>query len=71
MFGEFGFATHVMGADGCVVHSGDDPGAAWCADSGGGECVGVADAFCCQLVYVWRNGVFVAEAADVRADVFT
>jgi hypothetical protein len=67
--GHGGSAAHVHGADGGLIHPGNDGGAAGSANTGGGVGVGVADAFFGELVKVWGDGVGVAVAAEVVINV--
>ena len=60
----------MVGAESGLIQSGDDPAAAGGADTGGCECVGVADAAFGQGVDVGCDGVRVSVAADGGADVF-
>jgi hypothetical protein len=61
----------MMGSHRILIHSRDNPGAAWCTDSGGSEGIGVASALFRQFVEIGRDGVWIAETSDVSTDVFS
>ena len=64
-----GTGAHVLGADGLLVHPGDQGGAAGRADSGRREHVGKAHAIGGQPVYVGRSRQRVTIGANARAEV--
>ena len=61
----------MVGADGGLVHAGNNGRSAWRTDSGRGECIRVTHPFLPQLIQVRRNGMRIAKASNVRADVLT
>ncbi len=70
MLRQFSGATHMVGANGSLVHASNDSGTTGGAYTGGGKGIGVTHGVGCQLVDKGRYGVFVAKTADVRTDIF-
>ena len=66
---QLGVASHMVSANRRLIHAGNDSRATRCADAGGCKGVRITHAFPGQPVEIRRNGMFIAEAAQVRTDI--